>query len=82
MDRDEMVVKAMSWALRSLARQDPKAVKAFVAKHGEELAPRVKREVSTKLTTGRKTVKKDLSPRPKDLGPKDLRTKDPKDLRH
>jgi 3-methyladenine DNA glycosylase AlkD len=53
-----MVVKAMSWALRSLARQDPKAVKTFVAKHAGELAPRVKREVATKLTTGRKTARK------------------------
>ena len=57
-DRDDMVVKAMSWALRSLAAQDPKAVKAFMTKHAEELAPRVKREVSTRLTTGRKTAKK------------------------
>ena len=57
-DRDDMVVKAMSWALRALARQDPKAVKAFLAKHAEELAPRVQREVNTKITTGRKTAKK------------------------
>ena len=57
-DRDDMVVKALSWALRALARQDPKAVKQFVAKHAESLAPRVKREVNTKLTTGRKTAKK------------------------
>jgi 3-methyladenine DNA glycosylase AlkD len=57
-DRDEMVVKAMSWALRALARQDPKAVKAFVAKHADALAPRITREVNTKLTTGRKTAKK------------------------
>jgi 3-methyladenine DNA glycosylase AlkD len=57
-DRDEMVVKALSWALRSLAQRDPKAVKAFVAKHAEELAPRVRREVQTKLSTGRKTTRK------------------------
>jgi 3-methyladenine DNA glycosylase AlkD len=57
-DRDDMVVKALSWALRALASQDPKAVKAFVTKHADALAPRIKREVNTKLTTGRKTVKK------------------------
>jgi 3-methyladenine DNA glycosylase AlkD len=27
-DRDDMVVKAMSWALRELAKHDPKAVRA------------------------------------------------------
>jgi 3-methyladenine DNA glycosylase AlkD len=57
-DRDDMVVKAMSWALRSLSQRDPKAVKAFMAKHADALAPRVMREVGTKLTTGRKTAKK------------------------
>jgi 3-methyladenine DNA glycosylase AlkD len=57
-DREDMVVKAVSWALRALAQRDPKAVKAFLAKHGDLLAARVKREVATKLNTGRKTLKK------------------------
>lgn len=57
-DRDDMVVKGMSWALRSLAQRDPKAVKAFVARNAERLAPKVKREVNSKITTGRKTAKK------------------------
>jgi 3-methyladenine DNA glycosylase AlkD len=57
-DRDEMVVKAMSWALRSLAAPDPAAVAAFVDDYRGRLAPRVLREVRNKLTTGRKTKRK------------------------
>jgi 3-methyladenine DNA glycosylase AlkD len=53
-DRDDMVVKALSWALRSLVAWDPRAVSAFLAEHAETLAGRVKREVGTKLRTGRK----------------------------
>ena len=54
-DRDDMVVKALSWALRSLIQWDAKAVEAFLAKHEQALAARVKREVRSKLRTGRKT---------------------------
>jgi 3-methyladenine DNA glycosylase AlkD len=54
-DRDDMVVKALSWALRELATRDPDAVSAFLEKHGKALAPRVNREVQNKLRTGRKT---------------------------
>jgi 3-methyladenine DNA glycosylase AlkD len=53
-DRDDMVVKALSWALRALAERDPGAVQAFVSRQESRLAPRVRREVSTKLATGRK----------------------------
>ena len=53
-DRDDMVVKALSWALRELGKRDPKAVRGFVAAHGEALAARVRREVTAKLTTGLK----------------------------
>ena len=56
-DREDMVVKAMSWALRSLVPWDPKAVQGFLADHDEELAARVKREVRNKLTTGLKNPK-------------------------
>ena len=48
-DRDELVTKAMSWALRALAVHDPGAVAAFLAAHQAALAPRVKREVRNKL---------------------------------
>lgn len=54
-DRDDMVVKAMSWALRELAKREPEIVADFLELHADRLASRVKREVHTKLTTGRKT---------------------------
>jgi 3-methyladenine DNA glycosylase AlkD len=53
-DRDDMVVKALSWALRELARRDPDAVRGFLAEHDTALAARVKREVGNKLRTGLK----------------------------
>lgn len=53
-DRDDMVVKAMSWALRSLVPRDRRAVERFLRTHEEDLAPRVRREVRTKLLTGKK----------------------------
>jgi len=53
-DRDEMVVKALSWALRALVKPDPAAVRQFMDKFADELAPLVKREVRNKLTTGLK----------------------------
>ena len=58
-DRDDMVVKALSWALRELAKHDPEAVRAFVAEHEASLAPRVKREVATKLRIGRKNPRRE-----------------------
>ena len=57
-DRDEMVVKALSWALRALSVRDAKAVKKFVEQHEERLAPLVKREVRNKLGTGLKNPKR------------------------
>jgi 3-methyladenine DNA glycosylase AlkD len=53
-DRDDMVVKALSWALRALAIRDPQAVRAFLTEHEGGLAARVKREVQNKLSTGLK----------------------------
>ncbi len=53
-DREDMVVKALSWALRELAKRDADSVRAFICKHEETLAPRVIREVSNKLSTGLK----------------------------
>lgn len=53
-DRDDMVVKALSWALRSLVVWDRAAVEAFLREHAATLAARVQREVQTKLRTGRK----------------------------
>ena len=54
-DRDDMVVKAMSWALRELSKRDPAAAADFLARHRDELAPRVGRELTNKLTTGLKS---------------------------
>jgi 3-methyladenine DNA glycosylase AlkD len=59
-DRDDMVVKALSWALRELAKRDPPAVSQFVADYRDRLAPRVRREVGSKLTTGLKTPRRRL----------------------
>ena len=53
-DRDDMVVKAMSWALRELSKRDPKRVKQFIDQHHDVVAARVMREVSNKLSTGLK----------------------------
>jgi hypothetical protein len=49
-----MVIKALSWALRSLIQWDREAVTRFLTAHDDVLASRVKREVGTKLRTGRK----------------------------
>jgi 3-methyladenine DNA glycosylase AlkD len=53
-DGDDMVVKALSWALRELVAWDPEAVRRFLDTHHEVLAARVRREVRSKLETGRK----------------------------
>lgn len=55
-DRDDMVVKALSWALRSLVKWDRAAVAAFLRTHEADLAARVKRQVGTKLRTGLKNA--------------------------
>src|SRR5207244_11517104 len=54
-DHDDMIVKAMSWALRALAKRDPQSVVTFIERYRVRLAPRVVREVSNKLRTGLKT---------------------------
>lgn len=53
-DRDDMVVKALSWALRELSKRDKQAVVKFLSKHRETLPPLVIREVENKLLTGLK----------------------------
>ena len=54
-DHDDMVVKALSWALRELAKRDSEPVIAFLKEHDHSLHPRVKREVRTKIETGLKS---------------------------
>jgi len=53
-DRDPMVVKALSWALRALALRDPEAVRGFLERNEGRLAALVVREVRNKLETGRR----------------------------
>lgn len=54
-DRDPMIVKALSWALRALVRRDSDAVRQFLSEHNARLPALVRREVQCKLTTGRKS---------------------------
>jgi len=58
-DRDKMVVKALSWALRELTKTDPKAVEKFMQKYDPRLPSLVKREVRNKLTTGVKNPRRE-----------------------
>jgi hypothetical protein len=53
-DREIMVQKALSWALRELVWHDPMAVAHFVDAHEDALSSLAKREVRHKLTTGLK----------------------------
>jgi len=53
-DPDDMVVKALSWALRELVPHDPEAVRTFLCEREQVLAARVMREVNNKLRTGLK----------------------------
>lgn len=54
-DREPMVAKALSWALRDIVPHDPKAVKGFLDRHHDVLPALVQREVRNKLETGRKS---------------------------
>lgn len=57
-DRDDMVVKAMSWALRELGEREPAATRAFMKQHESRLAPRILREVRNKMESGLKNPRK------------------------
>lgn len=57
-DRDPVVVKALSWALRELAKRDPGAVRKYVASRKGVLPALVLREVQNKLDTGVKNPKR------------------------
>jgi 3-methyladenine DNA glycosylase AlkD len=56
-DSDPMVAKALSWALRELAKRDPRVVRDFLARRKDVLPSLVLREVSNKLATGLKNPK-------------------------
>ena len=57
-DKDDMVAKGMSWALRDLSKRDPEAVGQFVEAHKNVLPALVKREVRNKLTLGVKNPRR------------------------
>ena len=57
-DADDMVVKALSWALRELSKRAPEAVRKFLHDHRESLALRITREVNNKLRTGLKNPRR------------------------
>lgn len=68
-DHTDMVVKAMSWALRELVVHDPGAVREFLEKHQSVLAPRVQREVGNKLLTSLKSPRKKIKMIPVSFNP-------------
>ena len=57
-DREDMVVKALSWALRELAKREPAAVRAYLAADAGRLPALVRREVRSKLETGVKNPRR------------------------
>lgn len=56
-DKEDMVVKALSWALRLLIKHERELVIDFINTHEKVLAKRVIREVNNKLDTGLKNPK-------------------------
>jgi 3-methyladenine DNA glycosylase AlkD len=54
-DHQEMITKALSWALRELAKVDKDPVIDFIKMHKDKLHKRVLREVTHKLDFGTKT---------------------------
>ncbi len=53
-DKDDMVVKALSWALRELSKRDKDIVQEFIEQYQHVLHKKVFREVNNKLTKGTK----------------------------
>lgn len=62
-DRDNVVVKALSWTLRALAVRDAEAVRDCIAQREGELPARALREVRNKLASGLKNPRKGAAPR-------------------
>jgi 3-methyladenine DNA glycosylase AlkD len=57
-DEDPMVVKAVSWALRELAKRSAVDVERFLEAHGKRVPALVRREVLSKLRTGLKSPRR------------------------
>ena len=54
-ERDPKISKAVSWVLRDLSRNHSDVITAYLEENEALLAPHVVREVTNKLTTGRKS---------------------------
>lgn len=61
-DREAIVQKAISWALRELVEWDRAGVERFLAEHAETVSALVRREVRRKLDTGSKNRRKRRTP--------------------
>jgi hypothetical protein len=61
-DREDLVVKSLSWALRELSKKHPEQVRRCIAQHRKVLAARVIREVENKLG-GIVSLRMNLAPR-------------------
>jgi 3-methyladenine DNA glycosylase AlkD len=59
-DRDDMVAKGLSWALRDLSKRDRTSVENFIKIHESVLPALAKREVKNKLTTGLKNPRRNV----------------------
>jgi 3-methyladenine DNA glycosylase AlkD len=57
-DKNDMVIKALSWALRELIPHHRESVQKFICENENVLAARVKREVKNKLITGVKNPRR------------------------
>lgn len=55
-DHRDLIVKALSWALRKLGTIEPEIVNSYLIKHEKRLHNRVRREVRNKLEFGKKNV--------------------------
>jgi 3-methyladenine DNA glycosylase AlkD len=53
-DHEEMIIKALSWSLRELAKVEKEPVAEFINKYKDRLHKKVVREVSNKLELGTK----------------------------
>ena len=58
-ERDPMITKAVSWALRQMVKHQPSAVEAYVESRADRMAALPRREVRNKLQTGRKSGRTD-----------------------
>ncbi len=56
-EKNDMVIKALSWALRELAKIEKQPVKDFLEENNNRLSPKIIREVGNKINFGTKIIK-------------------------